>query len=82
MPVQGSNIRRDYKTGAPSPRSRADYSLQLFDLCLGRLPWIQGPELVFWNVNGNEELATAGRHRHCRRARLKKINESRRLGLT
>ena len=71
--VQGNTVRIvDYKTGAPKTSKQADESLQLSIYAMGATEMnYNARELVFLNVNGNEEVVTARSPAQLERARLK-----------
>ncbi|MBZ5525601.1 MAG: ATP-dependent helicase, partial [Acidobacteriia bacterium] len=71
--VQGNIVRVvDYKTGAPKTTKQADESLQLSIYAMGAAEMnYNARELVFLNVNGNEEVVTGRSPSQLERARMK-----------
>jgi DNA helicase-2/ATP-dependent DNA helicase PcrA len=71
--VQGNTVRIvDYKTGAPKTTKQADESLQLSIYAMGAAEMnYSARELVFLNVNGNEEVVTSRSTSQLERARMK-----------
>ena len=71
--LQGSTVRVvDYKTGAAKTMKQAEESLQLSIYAMGAAEMnYNARELVFLNVNGNEEVVTGRSPSQLERARMK-----------
>jgi putative RecB family exonuclease len=71
--VEGNIVRVvDYKTGSPKTTKQAEDSLQLSIYAMGASEMNYNPrELVFLNVNGNEEVITGRSPAQLERARAK-----------